>query len=69
MRITFEDYGFFIPTDSSGKQATLAGVFSRKPLKAEQAEHLAEDLGEAPAEDTPDFEYAIVATGIRIYKS
>ena len=69
VRITFEDYGFFIPTDSGGKQVTLAGTFSRKPVTAEQAEHLAEDLGEAPAENVPAFEYSIVATGIRIYKS
>ncbi len=69
VRITFEDYGFFIPTDSGGKQAMLAGVFSRRPVSAEQAEHVAEDLGEAPAESAPAFEYSIVATGIRIYKS
>ena len=69
VRITFEDYGFFIPTDSGGKQVMLAGVFSRKPVSAEQAEHLAEDLGEKVAEDAPAFEYSIVATGIKIYKS
>lgn len=69
VRITFEDYGFFIPTDSGGKQVTLAGVFSRKPVSAEQAKHLAEDLGEKVAEDAPAFEYSIVATGVKIYKS
>lgn len=69
VRITFEDYGFFIPTDSGGKQAMLAGVFSRKPISAEQAKHLAEDLGEKAVEEVPAFEYSIVATGIRIYKS
>lgn len=69
VRITFEDYGFFIPTDSGGKQAMLAGVFSRKPISAEQAKHLAEDLGEKAAEEIPAFEYSIVATGIKIYKS
>ena len=68
VRISFEKYGFFIPTDSGGKQVTLAGVFSSKPISAEQAEHLAEDLGETPAEDIPAFEYSIVATGVRIYK-
>lgn len=69
VRITFEDYGFFIPTDSGGKQVMLAGVFSRKPVSAEQAKHLAEDLGEKVAEDAPAFEYSIVATGVKIYKS
>lgn len=68
VRISFENYGFFIPTDSAGKQATLAGVFSRKPVSKEQSDHLAEDLGENPAEEAPAFEYSIVAKGIRIYK-
>ena len=66
VRVTFEDYGFFIPTDSGGKQVTLAGTFSRKPLDKAQAEHIAEDLGEAPPETVPAFEYAIVATGVSI---
>ena len=69
VRITFEDYGFFIPTDSGGKTVMLAGVFSRKPVSAEQAAHVAEDLGETPAGDAPAFEYSLVATGIKIYKS
>lgn len=68
VRVTFADYGFFIPTDSGGKTVTLAGTFSRKPISKEQADHIAEDLGEAPAETVPAFEYAIVATGVSIPK-
>ena len=62
VRVTFKDYGFFIPSDSGGKTVTLAGTFARKPLSPEQAAHLAEDMGEAPPENPPAFEYAIVAT-------
>ena len=69
VRVTFKDYGFFIPSDSGGKTVTLAGTFSRKPLSAEQAAHLAEDLGEAPPENPPAFEYAIVATSVAIPKT
>lgn len=69
VRISFKNYGFFIPTDSGGKQATLAGVFSRKPMSREQAEHYAQDLGEAAPDAVPAYEYTIVASGIRIYKS
>jgi hypothetical protein len=69
VRVTFKDYGFFIPSDSGGKTVTLAGTFSRKPLSPEQARHLAEDLGEAPPENPPAFEYAIVATSVSIPKS
>jgi hypothetical protein len=66
VRVTFADYGFFIPTDSGGKTVTLAGTFSRKPVSKEEAEHIAEDLGEAAPEQTPEFEYSIVATGVVI---
>lgn len=64
-RVTFRDYEFFIPTDSGGKEVTLAGVFERRTLSAEQAAHLAADLGDPDAEFAP-FEYHIVASAIRI---
>lgn len=69
VRITFADYGFFIPTDSGGKRVTLAGIFTREPLSQQQAEHYAKDLGEAVPATAPAYEYTFVATGIRIYKS
>ena len=68
-RITFKDYGFFIPSDAGGKEVTLAGTFSRKPVSAEQAAHYAEDLGEEPAVNAPAWEYAIVATSVSIPRS
>jgi hypothetical protein len=67
-RITFKDYGFFIPTDSGGKPATLHGVFSRQPVSQAEAEHYAEDLGESGTPNAEDFSYSIVATGIKIFK-
>lgn len=67
-RITFKDYAFFIPTDSGGKDVTLVGTLSRKPLSAEQAEHYARDLGESAAAEVPPFEYAIEATAVKIYR-
>ena len=45
---------------------TLAGTFSRKPLSKEEAEHVAEDLGEEAPESVPEFEYSIVASGVSI---
>lgn len=69
-RITFRDYGFFVPTDSVGKQVVLAGTFERRAITAEQAAHYAEDLGEAPAEAMEDgFEFAIVADAVRVPRS
>ncbi|MEO1574339.1 MAG: DUF4920 domain-containing protein [Pseudomonadota bacterium] len=65
-RVTFKDYGFFIPTDAGGKTVELVGTFDRRALSARDAKHYAKDLGEAVPEKTPDFEYVIVAEAVRI---
>ena len=68
-RVTFKDYGFFIPTDSGGKNVVLLGTFSRKSVSEEQAEHYAADLGESAAATHENFEYSIVATAVKIPRS
>ena len=65
-RVTFKDYGFFIPTDSGGKDVVLSGTFSRKSVSTEEAEHYSSDLGEKVAAAPEKFEYSIVATAVRI---
>ena len=66
-RVRFKDYGFFIPTDASGKTVVLAGTLSKVELTPEQAAHFAEDLGQpAPPADEPVFEYQITATSVQI---
>jgi hypothetical protein len=67
-RVTFADYGFFIPTNSAGKMVTLAGVFGSETLTREKAEHLADDLGEPDIALAP-LQYTIVASSISIPKS
>ena len=67
-RVTFKDYGFFIPTDSGGKDVVLLGTFSRKSVSKEEAEHYSKDLGEEVASAPEKFEYSIVATSVRIPK-
>ena len=65
VRVSFKDYGFFIPTDSSGKNVTFGGVLQQVNVSEEQAEHLASDMGESkPLETGPT--YTIVASSIRI---
>lgn len=69
-RITFKDYGFFIPTDSKGKKVKLIGTFEVKTISEDQAKHYAEDAGEDPDAiiGTKD-EYSIVATSVLVPKS
>src|SRR5262249_36587882 len=40
VRVTFKDYGFFVPTDSAGAQARVAGTLQVSTLTAEQIAHL-----------------------------
>ena len=69
-RITFKDYGFFIPTDSQGKEVILVGDFSVETLTEEKAKHYAEDAGQDASEIKGEQkEYSIVATSIVVPKS
>ena len=69
-RITFKDYGFFIPTDSQGKKVKLVGTFNVTELTEEKAKHYAEDAGEdAEKIKGPQKEYSIVATSVLVPKS
>ena len=68
-RISFADYGFFIPTDSSGKSVVLLGTYSRQVVSPAEAEHFALDLGETSQADPMDFEHSIVATAVAIPRS
>ncbi len=65
-RVSFKDYGFFIPTDSGGKDVVLLGFFTRESVSKEEAEHYAEDLGETSAPGPESFQYSIVATAVKI---
>lgn len=69
-RITFKDYGFFIPTDSQGKEVILVGDFSVETLTEEKAKHYAEDAGQDASEIKGEQkEYSIVATSVVVPKS
>lgn len=66
-RITFKDYGFFIPTDAAGKKVTLNGQFMRREVSEKEARHYRKDLGEdSPEAPQAGTEYHIVATAVRI---
>lgn len=44
-RITFEDYGFFVPIETSMQRSLVYGVLTEHVLSGEQAEHFAQDAG------------------------
>lgn len=66
-RITFKDYGFFVPLDSAGTLATVEGVVSLKKLSEEERDHLAKDAGKK-LEEMPAQELRITATAAELRK-
>ena len=64
-RVSFKDYGFFVPSNISGRTVTLAGELKRKDVSAAQAEHYNEDM-KADSAMKPGPQYEIVATSVRV---
>lgn len=65
VRVSFKDYGFFVPTDISGRTVTLHGVLTREVLTAAQARHFSEDAQQEGA-FKPGWQYEFVAVSVRV---
>ena len=65
LRVSFRDYGFFIPSDSGGKSVILAGELVEVQRTPAQAGHFEEDMGDG-AKLAPGVVYEIIADGVRI---
>lgn len=69
MRVTFKDYGFFVPKDSKGMNARMEGTVTVKTLSKEEADHLAgEGAKLSRNEDGTAREVSFVANGVELHK-
>lgn len=69
VRVTFKDYGFFVPLDSKGMQARAEGVTVIKTLSKAEADHLEEEGAKITRnEDGTAREVSFVATGVELRK-
>lgn len=72
MRVTFKDYGFFVPKDIVGQQVVFEGVAKNKIVSVADQKHYAEDGGatkEEIAKITQDKkELTFVADGVLVPK-
>lgn len=69
VRVTFKDYGFFVPLDSAGSSATCEGVVEVKKLDKDQATHLANEGAHLKVNaDGSAEEIGFVATGVELKK-
>jgi len=69
LRVTFQDYGFFVPLDSTGASVRCEGVFAIAEVPADEARHYLEDAGkhdEAAAITAPVKSYTFVARGVEL---
>lgn len=70
-RVTFKDYGFFVPTDSAGAHAKVQGTFDVNTLPPERVAHLESEGGQFPhknADGSVD-ELRLVATGVELRRN
>jgi hypothetical protein len=70
-RVTFKDYGFFVPTDSAGGRARVQGQVEVGTLSASAVRHYEEE-GAAFAGKQPDGtarEVRLVATGVQLWRA
>ena len=67
IRVTFKDYAFFVPTDSSGARARLEGMFEQHTWSKADADHLiAEGVGLTRNPDGTATEVSFVAQAVEL---
>jgi len=67
-RVTFKDYGFFVPTDSAGARAKVQGTLGVNTLPPERVAHLESEGGQFPRKNADGSveELRLVATGVEL---
>lgn len=71
VRVTFKDYGFFVPTDASG-EVVVNGKAYVSETSVDDLKHYAEDAGKSPEEiakiTEPEVTMSFVADGVLLKK-
>jgi hypothetical protein len=69
VRVTFKDYGFFVPLNSKGMNATAEGQFSVVELSKEKADHLETEGARLKRNaDGSASEVTFIASGVELRK-
>lgn len=67
VRVTFKDYGFFVPVDAAGSQARVEGVVKVSELSEAMASHYEAEGAIVPRDgDGKPREVQLVATGVEL---
>ena len=67
-RVTFKDYGFFVPIETSMQRTVVYGVLSEHVLSAEEAAEFAKDAGSKSTLELEGEvkEYSLVASAVEL---
>ena len=72
MRVSFKDYGFFVPKNIEGKTVVLEGTAKQSVTPVAELRHYAEDAGKSKAEianiTEPEKALTFVADGVIVKK-
>ena len=69
IRVTFKDYAFFVPTDSTGYDARLEGMFEENVFSKSDADHLiAEGVALQRNPDGTATEVSFVAQAVELWQ-
>jgi len=72
IRVTFKDYGFFVPKDVAGKKTVIEGEAKMETVDVATLKHYAEDAGNSKEEiaaiTEPETKLTFVASGVEIEK-
>ena len=67
VRVTFKDYGFFVPLDAKGMKARVEGVTKTRTLSKAEADHLeSEGAVLAREADGSAVEVSFIASGVEL---
>lgn len=69
-RVTFKDYGFFVPLDSAGSRARVQGTVLTKVVPKGEVDHLEAEGATFPSKqpDGTAREVRIIATGVELFR-
>ncbi len=69
VRVTFKDYGFFVPLDSAGKTAKVEGTVKVAELSPERAKHYESEGAKVAKDKSGKYrEVQLIAAGVELRK-
>ncbi|MEO0368482.1 MAG: DUF4920 domain-containing protein [Pseudomonadota bacterium] len=66
-RVTFRDYGFFVPTDIAGREVVINATLTPRELTANEVAHFNQDLGKTDSSIAAGKVCELTADSVRVF--